>query len=131
MLGWPSCEVATALTSGFSRTLFEGVVTKVGAATGGGEGDAALPDGGGGASGARDGDESRTILEIDSEPASAVYTRWLAETGHDIAFEFDAASGRANILGASALRPLGEALGTPRHTATAAGCPTFARRASS
>ena len=83
-LGWASCEIATAICSGFTEDAgCRGVVTKVG-------------------------ETPRVIAEIDGRPAGDVYDEWTnGELKRNLVFDED---GRAEILASSSFMPLGEPL---------------------
>lgn len=83
-LGWASCEIATAICSGFTEeAACRGVVTKVG-------------------------ETPRVIAEIDGRPAGDVYDEWTnGDLKRDLVYDKD---GRAEILASSSFMPLGEPL---------------------
>jgi len=92
VVGWPSCEVTTALTSGFRPTPFAGTV-------------AAVAPG-----------NPRVVLSIDGgdgrgpRPAGEVYDQW---TGGNLkrGLAYDPGTGLADVLARSSFTPLGEPLG--------------------
>jgi len=106
---WASCVVSTTFTSGFQKTEHTGTVTKV------------------------DPSNSRTIVEIDGQPANSVYEAW---NGGSVTKGIAWKDGLADVVSSSTLMPLGEVQASdfirvmhPSSVTTSGKITTFAKAA--